>query len=96
MCLAVPGRIALIHRSDSESDARTTATVDFQGSRVQISLELTPDARVEDWVLVHAGFALQVLDEGEARELWEYLQEADVVREIPVFAENPVREESER
>jgi len=38
-----------------------------------VSLAMTPQAGAGDWVLVHAGFALTVLDEAEARETWEYL-----------------------
>jgi hydrogenase expression/formation protein HypC len=75
MCLAVPGRIIAQNGAD--------ATVDFQGSRVDVSLALTPDARVGDWVLVHAGFAISQLDEAEARETWSYLAEAGLVEEMP-------------
>ena len=39
---------------------------------------MTPQARAGDWVLVHAGFALTVLDEAEARETWEYLSSAGI------------------
>ena len=51
-------------------------TVDFQGSKVEASLAMLPDAVAGDWVLVHAGFALTVLDEQEARETWQTLKEA--------------------
>ena len=54
----------------------TIATVDFQGSRVDVSLALVPQAQLGDWVLVHAGFALNVLDEQEAVQTWKYLQES--------------------
>ncbi len=74
MCLAVPGQV--IERRGDE------ATVDFHGSRVEVSLALTPDAEVGSWVLVHAGFAINLLDEAEARETWQYLCEAEVVDEI--------------
>ncbi|MFH1746205.1 MAG: HypC/HybG/HupF family hydrogenase formation chaperone [Planctomycetota bacterium] len=68
MCLAVPGQI--IERRDNE------ATVDMQGNRLKVSVVLTPDAGVGDWVLVHAGFTITQMDEAEARETWEYLQQA--------------------
>lgn len=68
MCLAVPGRI--IEKRDTE------ATVDFQGSRVDVSLMLVPEASVGDWVLVHAGFAISQLDETDALETWSYLEAA--------------------
>ena len=75
MCLAVPGRIADI-KPETDHVPYRTATVDFQGSQVEASLAMTPEAGVGDWVLVHAGFALTVLDEEEARETWETLRMA--------------------
>ncbi len=74
MCLAVPGQII--------EKRETDATVDFQGSRVDISLMLTPEAKAGDWVLVHAGFAISLLDEDEARETWSYLAEAGLVDDV--------------
>jgi len=79
MCLAVPGKIVEIKQTDDAADIGATGTVDFQGSRMEVGLAFIPDARVGDWVLVHAGFALNVLDEAEALETWKYLQMADVV-----------------
>ena len=72
MCLAVPGKILSIH--DSAPAATRTGTVDFQGSRVETGLVLTPDAQVGDWVLVHAGFAIQIIDEADVWETWKYLE----------------------
>ncbi len=60
MCLAVPMRIVSI------ADGR--ATIEAEGLRQQASLLLVPDASVGDYVLVHAGFALTVLDAEEAEE----------------------------
>ena len=68
MCLAVPAQI--IECSGAE------ATVDLQGNRLKISTILTPERKVGDWVLVHAGFAITELDEAEARETWRYLRGA--------------------
>ncbi|NLX14953.1 MAG: HypC/HybG/HupF family hydrogenase formation chaperone [Phycisphaerales bacterium] len=79
MCLAVPGKILEIKQADNAPGVGATGMVDFQGSRMEVGLAFTPDARVGDWVLVHAGFALNVLDEAEALETWKYLQMADVV-----------------
>lgn len=72
MCLAVPGKI--IEVAGDDDPLGRLAIVDFQGSRVEASLAMTPEANEGDWVLVHAGFALTVLDETEARETWETLQ----------------------
>lgn len=82
MCLAVPGKIVQIKTSDPAPTTGAIGTVDFQGSQLDVSLAFVPEARVGDWVLVHAGFALNVLDEKEAAETWKYLEEADVA-EMP-------------
>jgi hydrogenase expression/formation protein HypC len=75
MCLAVPGRIVeILDDGGSAPVVGPVATVDFQGSRVEVSLAMAPEAGVGQWVLVHAGFAIAVLDEDEARQTWEYLQ----------------------
>lgn len=71
MCLAVPMRI--------ESIEGTQALVDMGGVRREISLVLTPEAREGDYVLIHTGFAISVLDEQEAQEtlaLFAELEEA--------------------
>jgi len=47
------------------------ATVELGGVRCQVSLILTPEAQAGDYVIVHTGFALSVLDEEEARETLE-------------------------
>lgn len=78
MCLAVPGQVIAVRDNESSPETGSIGTVDFQGSRLDVSLMLTPEARTGDWVLVHAGFALQVLDEAEARETWKYLATEDV------------------
>ncbi len=76
MCLAVPGKILTVTKNDDDPLGGLTGTVDFQGSRVEVSLAMIPEAKVGDWVLVHAGFALTVLDEAEAMETWDYLRQA--------------------
>ena len=68
MCLAVPGKV--IERQDDE------AIIDLQGNRLRVSTVLTPEVSPGDWVLVHAGFAITRLDEQEARQTWDYLQQA--------------------
>ena len=69
MCLAVPGRIGSV----VEEEGLLSAVVDFGGVRKRICLETLPEARPGDWVLVHAGFALQRLDEEAALELRGWL-----------------------
>jgi|WetSurMetagenome_2_1015567.scaffolds.fasta_scaffold1673285_2 hydrogenase expression/formation protein HypC len=70
MCLAVPAKIVQLEGS--------AATVDLHGNRVEISTTLTPDVKLGDWVLVHAGFSIQQLDEAAAAETFAIL--ADVAK----------------
>ncbi len=79
MCLAIPGRITERYQDGDLPMAR----IDYAGAVATACVSYTPDAQVGDYVLVHAGFALQVLDEAEAeaslRELTRLsaLMEAD-------------------
>ena len=73
MCLAVPGRIIEI-RDDQVSP---TGTVDFGGVCKEINLSFVPEAKTGDYVLVHAGFALNTIDEDEANKVFEYLRELE-------------------
>ncbi|HEX5640756.1 MAG TPA: HypC/HybG/HupF family hydrogenase formation chaperone [Thermoleophilia bacterium] len=67
MCLAVPMRITALDG--------VRATIAVEGLEQECSVMLVPDAGVGDYVLVHAGFALSVLDEAEAQETYELLRE---------------------
>jgi hydrogenase expression/formation protein HypC len=60
MCLAIPGKVKSIEG--------TTGIVELGGVSRKTSLQLVPDASVGSYVLVHAGFAIQVIDEEEAKE----------------------------
>ncbi len=61
MCIAVPGKVTKI-------GAHNMATVDFGGSTKIASADLTPGVEVGDYVLVHAGFIINKLDEEDAKE----------------------------
>ena len=67
MCLAVPAQI--VKREDM------LATVDVGGVQRQVSMLLLPEAQIGDYVLVHAGFAMQQIDEEEAKLTWSLVQE---------------------
>ena len=56
MCLAIPAKVAALEEGN-------LATVDILGVTREISVDLTPQAQVGDYVLVHAGFAIEVVDE---------------------------------
>jgi len=75
MCLAVPGRI-LETREDA---GLVMARVDYAGVVNDACLAYTPEAGVGDWVIVHAGFALQVLDAEEAHANLQVLSELNAL-----------------
>lgn len=69
MCLAVPARIVEI-----EGD---NAIVDAMGNRFRAKTTLLPDARLGSLVLVHAGFAISLVDEAEAKKTWQLIEQID-------------------
>jgi hydrogenase expression/formation protein HypC len=75
MCLAVPGRIESISGDDP---IVRMARVNFSGVVKDVSLAYVPEAQVGDWVIVHVGFALNRLDEDEARKVFEILDELEI------------------
>ncbi|MBN1212889.1 MAG: HypC/HybG/HupF family hydrogenase formation chaperone [candidate division Zixibacteria bacterium] len=74
MCLAVPGKILSIAGAD---ELTCTGRVSFGGIVKEISLALVPEAKVGEFVLVHAGFAINTLDENEADKTFKYLRELE-------------------
>jgi hydrogenase expression/formation protein HypC len=64
MCLAIPGQIIGI--SDNNDPLARKGQVNFSGVRKEVSLAYVPEAKINDYVIVHAGFALSVLDEEDA------------------------------
>ena len=69
MCLAIPSKITKIKNN--------MATINVAGVQREASLLLLEDARVGDYVIVHAGFAIQKLDESAAQETLDLLREGD-------------------
>jgi hydrogenase expression/formation protein HypC len=78
MCLGVPGRI----NECFEKDGLPMAKVDFGGIAKDVCLSLTPEAQPGQYVIVHVGFALNVVDEQEAGQIMESLQELEEAAEI--------------
>jgi hydrogenase expression/formation protein HypC len=72
MCLAIP---ALIKSIDGYQ-----AQADIDGVTRQVSLQLTPEARVGDYVLLHTGYAISVIDAAEAAETLKLLREMSEIR----------------
>lgn len=72
MCLAVPGQVVLV---GPEVPELRMGRVRFGGVSREVCLAFVPEVRVGDYVIVHAGFALTVLDEAEAERTLELLRE---------------------
>lgn len=77
MCLGIPGKIVEIW--DQDDELLRMGKVDFGGIAREVSLAYVPQARIGDYVIVHVGFALNVLDEEEAQEIWGLLTEIDAI-----------------
>lgn len=79
MCLAVPGKIISVQGDDPITK---TARVSFGGIVKEVSLAYVPDAQVDEYVIVHVGFALNKVDEDEAHKVFEYLKKMDELAEL--------------
>jgi hydrogenase expression/formation protein HypC len=85
MCLAVPGKILSIQ---SDDPLLRTGRVSFGGIVKQANLSCVPEARVDDYVLVHVGFAISVVDPDEARRVFEYLEQMNELDELKLKESN--------
>ena len=80
MCLAIPGRILEVTGADTLT---RMGRVDFSGVVKEVCLAYVPEADVGDYVIVHAGFALNAVDEEEARKTLETLAAIDELEKEP-------------
>jgi hydrogenase expression/formation protein HypC len=74
MCLGIPGEIVEIEPS---AEGLAHGMVSFGGVRKRICLAYVPDAKIGDYAVVHAGFALNLVDEAEAQEVFKLLAQID-------------------
>ncbi len=72
MCLAIPALI-------TEKKSDNLATAEILGVTREVALDLTPQANVGDYVLVHAGFAIEVIDADYAKETIELVKQLEDV-----------------
>lgn len=79
MCLAVPGKLLSV---SGEDPLERTGRVSFGGVIKEVSLACVPEAKPGDYVLVHVGMALSVVDEAEARQVFEYLRQMEQLEEV--------------
>ena len=78
MCLAVPGKVLSIQGEDIARVGR----VNFGGIIKEVNLAYVPQAGIGDYVVVHVGFAISVMDEREATQVFEYLKQIGELDEI--------------
>ncbi len=79
MCLAIPGRITSV---TGDEPLQRAGKVDFGGVLKDVNFAYVPEAKVGDYVIVHVGFALSLVDEKEANEVFEYLRQMGELLEL--------------
>lgn len=77
MCLGVPGKIIKIY----EKESMKMGKVDFGGIVREVCLDFVPEAQINDYTIIHVGFAINIISEEEA------LSTLDMLREIDQFGE---------
>jgi len=75
MCLGVPGKILEVKENG-------IAVVDVDGNQMEISIRLTPEVEPNQYVLIHAGFAMEIMDEEVARETMRLIKELEESNEF--------------
>ena len=75
MCLAIPARIVKL---DGDK-----AVVDAMGNRWRAKTTLLPEAKLGDLILIHAGFAISLVDEEEAKKTWQLIAEINKFQDTP-------------
>jgi hydrogenase expression/formation protein HypC len=74
MCLAIPVKIVYINGDEAETE--------IGGVRRRVSIAFTPEAKVGDYVLLHTGYAIGIVDEAEAEETLKLLEEIASLSEV--------------
>jgi hydrogenase expression/formation protein HypC len=77
MCLGIPGKITEIY----EKDALKMGKLDFGGVTKEVCLAYVPEAKVGDYALIHVGFAISLMDEDEA------IETLNLINEVAAFSE---------
>jgi len=80
MCLAIPGRVKSIE--PFKEGVMRMGKVEMGGIVKEINLQLVPDAKEEDYVLVHVGVAISIVDEEEAKASLDFLNQMNELDEL--------------
>ncbi|HHJ49343.1 MAG TPA: HypC/HybG/HupF family hydrogenase formation chaperone [Phaeodactylibacter sp.] len=73
MCLSIPGKLVAI--TSQLDEIFRMGEVDFDGIKKEVNLAMVPDAKVGDYVLVHVGAAISIIDEEEAKRTFELIKQ---------------------
>ena len=82
MCLAIPGKIESI--THAEADMMKIGKVNFGGILKNVNLSLVPEAKVDDYVLVHVGLAISTVDDEEAARTLRFLEGMGELDELKI------------
>ena len=80
MCLAIPGKLLSI--TNQLDETFRFGKVSFSGITKEVNLCMVPEAKINDYVLVHVGVAISIVDEEEARVTFDYLKQMGEVEEL--------------
>lgn len=80
MCLSIPGK--LIEITSQLDDTFRMGKVSFDGVIKEVSLTLVPEARIDDYVMVHVGAAISVVDEDEAQKTFNLLRQLGELEDL--------------
>jgi len=80
MCLSIPGKLIAI--TSQLDEVFRVGKVSFDGIIKEVSLTLVPEANVGDYVLVHVGAAISMIDEEEAKKTFDLLKQLDELHEL--------------
>lgn len=80
MCLSIPGK--LIEITSKLDETFRIGKVSFDGVIKEVNLTLVPDAKIDDYVLVHVGAAISIVDEIEAKKTFEILQQLGELNDL--------------
>ncbi len=97
MCLAIPGKVVKIF----DQNGLKTGNIDYSGTKNSACLEYVPEVKIGEYVIVHAGFAISIIDEEEAKktlELWDEMVERSAEEGLDIFGmpldESPDKKDS--
>ena len=88
MCLSIPGK--LVEITSQLDETFRMGKVSFDGVIKEVSLTLVPEAKVDDYVMVHVGAAISIVDEEEAQKTFSLLKQLGELNELEDGPDNPI------